>query len=99
MRLSGEAEPRIIDYIERIERERSGSVFTPMSPLDRAEERLLMGLRTDEGVPLDEISLLPMSGLPDLVESGHISQCAGRIAATPTGRLVLDHLIRRLIVG
>jgi oxygen-independent coproporphyrinogen-3 oxidase len=99
VRLAAEAEARIGDYIGRVEREGSGSVFTPMTDLDRAEERLLMGLRTDEGAPLEALSPLPLSALPDLVDTGHLSLSEGRLVATAAGRPVLDHLIRRLIVA
>ena len=99
VRLASEAEPRIAAYIARVHGQGSGAAFTPMSALDRAEERVLMGLRTDEGLALDEVSALPLSRLPELVESGHLAALGGRLVATQAGRLVLNHLVERLIMG
>jgi oxygen-independent coproporphyrinogen-3 oxidase len=70
-----------------------------MNPLERAEERVLMGLRTDEGVALAELGPLPLSALPELVESGHLVLADGRIRASAAGRLVLDRLTQRLILS
>ena len=99
VRLASEAEPRIRAYIERVQGQGVGAALSPMGALDRAEERVLMGLRTDEGVVLEDVSALPLSRLPELVESGHLAIEGGRLVATRTGRLVLNHLVERLIIG
>ncbi len=99
VRLATEAEPRIAAYIARVRATGLGATLTAQSPLDRAEERVLMGLRTDEGVALDELQPLPLNALPGLVESGHLTVSGGRLAATPAGRLVLDHLVQRLVLS
>jgi coproporphyrinogen III oxidase-like Fe-S oxidoreductase len=70
-----------------------------MTALDQAEERALMGLRTDEGVALCELALLPMVNLEGLIESGHLLRAGGRLTATPAGRLVLNHVTERLILS
>ena len=67
-----------------------------LDPTEAAEERLLMGLRIDEGVPLAELEPLPLEALPDLVGAGLIRREGERILATPAGRLVLDRVIGAL---
>ena len=67
-----------------------------LEPIEAAEERLLMGLRIDEGVPLAELEPLPLEALPDLIAAGLIRREGQRILATPQGRLVLDRVIGAL---
>ena len=67
-----------------------------LTPEEAAEERLLMGLRIDEGVLRAELKPLPLSALPDLVRAGLIRADDGRVFATPAGRLVLDRVIAAL---
>jgi oxygen-independent coproporphyrinogen-3 oxidase len=67
-----------------------------MSQEDAAEERLLMGLRIDEGVALADLEPLPMEKLPELVEAGLVRRTSGRLIATPAGRLLLDHVTAKL---
>lgn len=99
VRLATEAEANIRRYIDRVIADGAGFTTTPMSPQDRAEERVLMGLRTLEGVSLGELAPLTLRRLPELVESGHLCRDRDRIVATPAGRLLLDHVTRRLILG
>jgi len=99
VRLASEAEPRIGEYVQKVRVNGSGADFTEQSPLDRAEERVLMGLRTHEGVPLSELGALKLTALPALIESGHLTRIEDRLRATSAGRLVLDHLTRRLILS
>ncbi len=99
VRLASEAESRVAAYVARVRAQGVGADFTEMTALDRAEERALMGLRTDEGVALSELALMPMANLNDLVESGLLSCANGRLTATPSGRLVLNHVTERLILS
>lgn len=99
VRLATEAEPRIAAYIARVREQGTGAAPTEQAPLDRAEERALMGLRTDEGVALADLAPLPLTALDELVEFGSVMVRDGRITATASGRLVLDHLTSRLILG
>ncbi len=98
-RLASEAEARIPAYMDRVGATGTGATFTEQSALDQAEERLLMGLRTGEGLALDEVSALPLKSLDDLIESGHLVRNGNRFAATAAGRLVLDNVTRRLILS
>ncbi len=65
-----------------------------LSPAQQAAERLLMGLRISEGVPLEAVT--NETSIPDLIDHGLIELKSGCVAATPAGRLVLDALAERL---
>ena len=69
---------------------------------DRAEERLLMGLRIEEGVRWDEISALDLhpgsERIAGLAAHGWVRSDAHGLRATPEGRRLLDGIIRTLIV-
>jgi oxygen-independent coproporphyrinogen-3 oxidase len=95
------AEPRIGDYLQRVAETGLGwRDQERLSPQAAAEERLLMGLRTSEGVALDELAPAGITRgsprLTDLVEAGLLTAGGGRLTATPRGRLVLDRLICEL---
>ena len=71
------------------------------SPRDAAEEKVLLGLRTVEGVALTDLALLgrtvaaaPLAGL---IADGFLAVTAGRVRATSTGRPVLDGVLRALL--
>ncbi|HEX4097846.1 MAG TPA: hypothetical protein VHX64_14055, partial [Caulobacteraceae bacterium] len=65
-----------------------------------AEERLLMGLRTLEGVDLGELAPLGLDAghprIDELGEAGLIRVERGRLLATAQGRLVLDRVTLEL---
>ena len=96
-RVATAAEPRVADYVARV---RATSVGHPApEPLDAravAEERLLMGLRTAEGVALRELAALGLTAdggkVRDYAELGLLLTEGGRVVATSQGRLVLDRL-------
>jgi putative oxygen-independent coproporphyrinogen III oxidase len=56
-----------------------------LSPEAAAEERLMMGLRISEGLPLGEVAALPLRRLDEMIEAGLIRRADGRIAATAAG--------------
>ncbi|MGG5810806.1 radical SAM family heme chaperone HemW [Falsiroseomonas sp. CW058] len=77
-----------------------------LSPLDRAREALLMGLRLTEGVDprrIEARSTLPFDQAVDLrmldglAEEGLLAWRDGRLVATPDGRLRLDALLPVLL--
>ena len=87
------AHRRIADYVAAVCASGAGwAEREALSPRSRAEERLLMGLRTVEGVALNELDALPLKRLPDLVSQGLVVQTAGRLRATAAGRLLLDRV-------
>jgi oxygen-independent coproporphyrinogen-3 oxidase len=97
VRTATEAARAIPGYIARVGEIGTGlSVAERLSPVEAAEERLLMGLRTIEGVPLAELSPLPLSKLPDLAAAGFVHVADGRLFATGPGRPVLDRVIQEL---
>ncbi len=72
------------------------------SARDAAEEKVLLGLRTVEGVALGDLAVLgrtveaePLAGL---IGGGFLAVEAGRVRATASGRPVLDGVLRALLV-
>lgn len=72
------------------------------SDRDAAEEKVLLGLRTVEGVALGDLALLgraeaaePLAGL---IADGFLAVDADRVRATAAGRPVLDGVLRALLV-
>lgn len=95
------AADRPADYIRRVgetglgfaERER-------LSPLEAAEERVLLGLRVADGVPFTELSALGLSSahptVRRMIDLALLEDDASRLRATPAGRRVLDSLTAEL---
>jgi len=67
-----------------------------LDPRARAEERLLMGLRTYEGVSRTELAALSLARMAELVDAGMIVADAANLRATPAGRLLLDRVTQML---
>jgi oxygen-independent coproporphyrinogen-3 oxidase len=93
------AEPRVGDYIAAVEARGVG--FRTEERLDAREaaiERLLLGLRTHEGVGPEEVAALaiPAATLEAFRAEGLLAR-SGRIIATRAGRQVLDRLTAELI--
>ena len=103
VRTATEAARRVGDYISHVRE--AGLGFRdpePLSPVEAAEERILMGLRTYEGVGFEELSALGLTAthpaVMQLVEQGLLTPDSQCLRATPDGRLVLDGVTRTLIV-
>ncbi len=91
----------IADYIGAVAEAGVGFVEREaFSHRTAAEERLLMGLRTDEGVAFAEVSplgLTPVSPrVRDMAEEGFLARRTDRLVATAKGRLLLDAMTARL---
>jgi putative oxygen-independent coproporphyrinogen III oxidase len=96
-RQATEAIPAIPAYIARVSEHGTGlAARETLAAVEAAEERLLMGLRTLEGVPLAELAPLPLSRLPDLEAAGFVRTAEGRLFATARGRPVLNRVIEEL---
>jgi oxygen-independent coproporphyrinogen-3 oxidase len=101
VRTATRAAPKVADYIQRV-REHDIGWFEreALSPRQAAEERLLMGLRTLEGVALAELEPLGLGlehpKLAMLAEAALIRVDGGRLIATAKGRLVLDRVTAEL---
>jgi putative oxygen-independent coproporphyrinogen III oxidase len=84
-------------YIARVQQAGTGiEVRETLGPIEAAEERLLLGLRVDEGVPLSDLAALGLERLGDLQAGGFVEVRDGRLFATATGRPVLDRVIAEL---
>ena len=99
-----EAAARPADYIARVAETGTGFLADEaLTPQEAAEERLLMGLRIDEGVDFAELS--PLGLTPDhaevagLVAQGLIVPDRQRLRASRAGRLVLNSLTARLALA
>ena len=71
-----------------------------LSRVESADEALVMGLRLREGVDpaalaerFEVASVVDWSRVERLVGSGHLKRDGTRIALTPAGRLLLDHIL------
>ena len=89
------AASKISDYRDQVEATGLGwESEQVLSPKEQAEERLLAGLRIDEGVSFNDLTALDLT--PDhhrvvqLVELGLITTQGNRLCATPQGRALLD---------
>ena len=100
-RLATEAQTRISDYIATVRQTGTGwASAETLDPVEAGEERLVMGLRTFEGVAWNEVAALGLGPesrrVSDLVEAGLVLADADRLRPTPQGRLVLDYVTKRL---
>jgi putative oxygen-independent coproporphyrinogen III oxidase len=89
------------NFLRAVRRNGSGiSEEALLSPTEAADEALVMGLRLGEGVDAAAIarrfgvsSVVDWVRVERLVGSGHVMRNASRIALTPSGRLLLDHIL------
>jgi oxygen-independent coproporphyrinogen-3 oxidase len=91
-RVATEAPRRVGDYI-------AGTGFgqEQLSPWDAAVERLLLGLRTLEGVPLADVAALGIAQERMEALTGLVDVIGGRLVATSQGRAVLDRVTAELV--
>ena len=101
-RVATEAARRVGDYIARV-RDTGVGFAEPevLAARDVALERLLMGLRIDQGVPWAAVAPLGLSAaseaVRDLSDQGLLIAGPSHLAATRAGRTVLDGIIRALV--
>ncbi len=97
-RLAVEADDTIAGYIQRVTQTGRGwSAVETLSPVQAAEERLLMGLRIMEGVPLADLTALAGFDPTPFVDDGLVHLDGERVSATAQGRRVLDRLTLELL--
>lgn len=91
----------IADYVAGVADRTPWRERESQDPSEAAEERVLLGLRTVEGVPLavlEDLGLTPSAApLSSLIDDGFLEPASGRIRATPAGRPVLDGVLRALL--
>ena len=92
-----EAPGSVARYVAQVRETGTGWIASErQTPAEAAEERLLMGLRLDRGVPLADLAPLVLR-TADGEAAGLVVLEDGRLRATPAGRLVLDRLTLELI--
>jgi oxygen-independent coproporphyrinogen-3 oxidase len=98
-RLAVEAQARISDYIAAVAQTGRGWASSELlEPRAVQEERIFMGLRTDEGVAASLIAAVGAGAKAEvLIAAGLLRLAHARISATPQGRLVLDRLVAELL--
>ena len=93
-------ERRVADYVSLVDQTGLG-VRAPetLDAREQAVERLLLGLRVHEGVPLTELEALELDArqIEGFVADGLLLPGGGRLVATAKGRAVLDRLTHDLI--
>ena len=84
------------EYVATVSRQGLGAMTEPLAARDVALERLLMGLRTVEGVATAELTALniPDRRWTDFEDLAEVRD--GRLVVTPRGRPVLDRIIAEL---
>ena len=91
----------VADYVAGVGAGMPWAEQSALSPVEAAEEKVLLGLRTVEGVPLAvlaELQISPDGGrLADLIADGFLTLSDGRVAATARGRPVLDGVLKALL--
>jgi oxygen-independent coproporphyrinogen-3 oxidase len=87
------------DYIDLAAREGVGSSREELDAREIALERLLMGLRTVEGVALSDLAALEIPASKLRALDGLLTLTAGRLVATGAGRPVLDRVVAELAEG
>ncbi|HYE44432.1 MAG TPA: radical SAM family heme chaperone HemW [Caulobacter sp.] len=101
LRTATTAAKGVDDYIRAVAETGIGFDREALSPTEAAEERLLMGLRIDEGVAFSDLAGLGLSPqsprVRDLVAEGLLADDPQRLRATRPGRLVLDWVTGRLV--
>lgn len=98
------AAARPADYIARVAATGLGwATRETLSPRQAAEERLLAGLRIEDGVTFAEIAALALDpGHPEvrsLIGAGLLAADPDRLRATAAGRLVLNWVTSRLALA
>lgn len=96
-RIATETARSIPAYLAHVARTGAGvDAREVLTPVQAAEERLLLGLRVDEGVYLGDLEPLRLARLADLRDAGFVAVKGGRLFATAQGRPVLDRVIAEL---
>jgi len=100
-RMATVARHRISDYIEGVSANRPWSDNQVLDPREADEERVMLGLRTVEGVERAVLARLGLSDergpLAQMLEEGFLQQTGGRICASREGWPVLDSILKRLL--
>jgi oxygen-independent coproporphyrinogen-3 oxidase len=97
-RVATEADGAVAGYIRRVEATGWGwSTVETLSPKQAAEERLLMGLRIADGLPLADLKALSGFDPARFAKEGLVWFDDERMGATAEGRRLLDRLTLELL--
>jgi oxygen-independent coproporphyrinogen-3 oxidase len=100
-RVATVAASKVANYVARVGATGVGLVSQDrLSPREAAEERLLMGIRTSEGVAWRDLAALGLGPrhptVVALANDGWLAASDSALVATPRGRPLLDHLTGKL---
>lgn len=85
-------------WLEAVSREGHGvEAWQALTPQERAEERLMTGLRLTEGMPLAEAGAINKAAYTRLIQGGFLEDMPGWLKPTLKGRLVLNALALALL--
>ena len=87
-------------WLDAVESARNGESLRSVLPKkDAAQERVMMGLRLVEGIEPSVLSAAEISrqSLQKLIDISVLEELDGRVAATATGRAVLNAILRELL--
>jgi len=86
-------------WLEQVANGSGESVCASLSRDEQFHERVLMGLRLVDGIPLGllEHGEVNHSKINALVDSGHLSKSNSHLAATRLGRMVLNRIILEIL--
>ncbi|MEP5154635.1 radical SAM family heme chaperone HemW [Planktotalea sp.] len=89
-------------WLERSQTAIGEKVRNPLSPIDQANEYLMMGLRITDGISRSRIETLAgesfdTDALSSMIELELIEQRQDQLRATPRGRLLLNSVIAELL--
>lgn len=89
------------EYTQRLRAGRSpAEARETVSSGDRRVERVMLGVRLAEGLPVEELTPGGLAAVDELVASGLVDPAglaAGRIRLTRQGRLLTDTVVRALL--
>ncbi len=90
--------PRLQDYLERMTQKGEAlEGFEDLTENQRTMEKILFGLRMNQGIAWDMLPLNKQAQVRAWIEDGFLSLEGERLKTTRQGRLILDELSSRLI--
>lgn len=72
-----------------------------LTPMQMRDEGIMLSIRLREGFPLTSLSESQCKAISQYSQSGHLDDQAwndGRLQLTPSGRLIVDRIVRELVV-
>jgi oxygen-independent coproporphyrinogen-3 oxidase len=91
------------EWLKRVHENHHGAhPFETVDAQQRLQEMVMMGLRLQEGIPLERFKqelgqdltgLIPEARLKPLIDANYLTLTPDRLAATPEGRIRLNALI------